>query len=437
MPTDPAAHNDTLARHLDQGIQAHMAGELETAQAHYDSILAAQPDMPDALRFLGILRHQQGQSEAGVALLQRSIALAPSAPAHNDLGNLLSQLGDLDGAALAFLSALELEPGDPNHWNNLGATLQKLGRLDQAAEALHGAIQVDPNFAAALHNLGDVYTARNQPEIAAEYYCRAYVQPPFEGKPWNLLGIAHACLHNAEAAAAAYREWMKAEPDNPRAHHMYAACQGGHGPERASDAFIEQTFDAYASKFENHIVGVLDYRGPEQIEAMLRSLLLPEKRHAVLDGGCGTGLCGPVLAHYATRLTGVDLSSGMLAEAQQRGCYDALEKTELTAHLNANPGSYDLISMADTVIYFGDTRALFAAAHAALRPGGLMAFTVEASDTDDYRITPSGRYQHASQQLIRILEAQGFEILAQHDHTLRREFGKPVAGLALGVRRRD
>ena len=68
MPTAPAAHNDTLTRQLDLAIQAHVAGELDTAQAHYDSILAIQPDMPDALRFLGILRHQQGQSDAGIAL---------------------------------------------------------------------------------------------------------------------------------------------------------------------------------------------------------------------------------------------------------------------------------------------------------------------------------------------------------------------------------
>ena len=33
----------------------------------------------------------------------------------------------------------------------------------------------------------------------------------------------------------------------------------------------------------------------------------------VLDAGCGTGLCGPLVAPYARRLVGVDLSEAMLA----------------------------------------------------------------------------------------------------------------------------
>ena len=36
----------------------------------------------------------------------------------------------------------------------------------------------------------------------------------------------------------------------------------------------------------------------------------------VLDAGCGTGLCGPLLRPYAKRLVGVDLSSGMLERAR-------------------------------------------------------------------------------------------------------------------------
>ena len=53
----------------------------------------------------------------------------------------------------------------------------------------------------------------------------------------------------------------------------------------------------------------------------------------MLDAGCGTGLCGPLIAPYARRLVGVDLSERMLAQARARDVYDELVKGELTAYL--------------------------------------------------------------------------------------------------------
>ena len=53
----------------------------------------------------------------------------------------------------------------------------------------------------------------------------------------------------------------------------------------------------------------------------------------VLDAGCGTGLCGPLIAPYARRLVGVDLSERMLDQARARNVYDELVRRELTAYL--------------------------------------------------------------------------------------------------------
>ena len=46
--------------------------------------------------------------------------------------------------------------------------------------------------------------------------------------------------------------------------------------------------------------------------------LSPAKALDILDAGCGTGLCGPLLAPYARRLVGVDLSDGMLKHAREK-----------------------------------------------------------------------------------------------------------------------
>jgi predicted TPR repeat methyltransferase len=49
----------------------------------------------------------------------------------------------------------------------------------------------------------------------------------------------------------------------------------------------------------------------------------------VLDAGCGTGLCGTIIAPFACRLVGVDLSEGMLAHAKDKNVYHRLVKAEL------------------------------------------------------------------------------------------------------------
>ena len=87
------------------------------------------------------------------------------------------------------------------------------------------------------------------------------------------------------------------------------------------------------SSFESKLER-LSYRAPALVAAMLEdSGLEPSKRLDVLDAGCGTGLCGPLVAPYARRLVGVDLSEGMLAHAKEKNVYDALMKAELTDYL--------------------------------------------------------------------------------------------------------
>ena len=151
----------------------------------------------------------------------------------------------------------------------------------------------------------------------------------------------------------------------------------------------------------------LDYRASELLQALVQHAGLPQDQPLdALDAGCGTGLCGEWLRTTARRLVGVDLSEGMLAQAKARGCYDELLADELTHHLQERPAAYDLIVAADTLNYFGVLDDVFASAAAALRPGGLLAFTLEqgsAADTD-WSLQPHGRYCHSEDYLRRTLE---------------------------------
>jgi predicted TPR repeat methyltransferase len=221
---------------------------------------------------------------------------------------------------------------------------------------------------------------------------------------------------------------------------MIAALAGGPSPERASDNYVQATFDRFAGTFDD-VLTRLEYRAPALCGAMVDRLLgTPDASQAVLDAGCGTGLCAPVLLPYARSLDGVDLSPKMLEKAALRNCYRRLDEAELTAWLAAHPHSYDLIVSADTLCYFGALAEVTAAAAGALRAGGHFVFTLEetvdAAEAPQFRLHPHGRYSHTEAYARQVLEQAGMAVVELRHEVLRTELNAPVAGLAIAARRR-
>jgi predicted TPR repeat methyltransferase len=78
-----------------------------------------------------------------------------------------------------------------------------------------------------------------------------------------------------------------------------------------------------------------------------------------LDLGCGTGLSGQAFRSLVNRLEGVDISSKMVALAEQKKIYDALNVGEILDYLKPSTTYYDLFIAADVLAYFGNLAPLF------------------------------------------------------------------------------
>ena len=416
---------------LQVAVELHRLRQRDNAEKLYRRILVAVPDHPDALHFLGVLLHQRGRSGEALGMIRRSIALDPApAERHNNLGNVLLELDRPHEAADAYRAAIARAPGHADARNNLGAALRAQGHPEAARAAYQQAIACDPQHVEAHNNLGNLLAGIGETEQALAYYCKAITLMPGHPQARKLLGIAYSTLGQGDKAAQVFGEWLEAEPANPVAQHLYAACSGRQVPARASDAYIESTFDGFAASFDAKL-GKLGYRAPQLLaDALARACGEPARRLAILDAGCGTGLCGPLLAPYAARLVGIDLSGGMLERAAGRAIYDHLEKAELQVWLAAHPDQFDAVVSADTLVYFGALDGVFKAAHRALKPGGLLLFTVEAGadGPEGYRINPHGRYSHDEAYVRRSMARAGFDVEAIDAAELRQEAGKPVAG---------
>jgi predicted TPR repeat methyltransferase len=415
-------------------VALQQAEQWAAAEDVYRSVLEVAPQHPDALHFSGVLAHQRGRSDDAVGLIERSLELEPErADWHSNLGIVQQNRLRLDDAAAAFRHAIALAPGHANAHSNLGVVLRAKGEPEEAEAAYRAAIRIDPEHSDAYHNLGVLLNAQKRPREAALCFSKVITLRPKDPEARRLLALAHCTLGEVDQAVAIFEEWLVDDPDNPVARHLLAACSGREVPPRASDAFVETTFDSFAASFDSKLAK-LSYRAPTLvIEVLKQSVSAPSRSLDVLDAGCGTGLCGPRIAPYARRLVGVDLSERMLAQAREKAVYDELLKRELSAYLSSCRERFDVIVSADTLVYFGALDAVVAAADRALRPGGRLVFTVEESvggPGAGYELGTSGRYRHTREHVRAVFSETNLDVeIAPAE--LRLEAGEPVAGLVV------
>jgi predicted Zn-dependent protease len=96
----------TIAEALQQGIQAHKAGQFQEAERLYRAILTTQPQHTDA---------------------------------NHNLGVLAVQFGKLTEAVPLFEEVIKANPTVEQYWVSYLDVLLKLGRLNDAEQALAGA----------------------------------------------------------------------------------------------------------------------------------------------------------------------------------------------------------------------------------------------------------------------------------------------------------
>lgn len=417
---------------LEFALQLHRNGSLDEAETLYRRVIAAAPDNLNALHFLGVLCHQQNRNAEAANLIQRIIALDPqNADAHNNLGNVLEGLGKFSEAEACYRKAIVLRPSHDPAYNNLGVILMAQRNVATALNAYRQAVALAPESADYRYNMGNALRKSGEFEQAVAAYQEAVkLNPDHTGARQ---GLARTLLQagRRDQAAEVFEEWLRKEPGNPVILYVQAACLGKGAPDRAPDAYIQQVFDDAADSFDLHLVDNLDYRAPGLVIAALSEVLpSPNADLDILDAGCGTGLCGPLLRPYARRLVGVDLSQKMLTKASGRKTYDDLVKYELTEFLSHQPESFDVIASADTLCYFGDLAPIFQAAAKALKPDGLLVFTLEdnGDDTTDSQLHPQGRYAHARAYVEGAIGKAGIAAQSITSVVLRNEGKQPVAG---------
>jgi tetratricopeptide (TPR) repeat protein len=225
-PSDPAPH-------LMLGRALTGAGELDAAETSLCRALALDPGSGDACYNLGVLEQQRERFPEAAAHYRRAIELATidspesTADSWNNLGVVLSRLGEREAALAAYLRAAELQPRFDGAFHNLGKEALKLGAEKAAEKYLRRALELNPQNALAWHDLGALQQAQGLLEEASEAYRRAVSLPPTSGGAsfelrTNLEGLL--ALQGDAGAVARLGELVAERPDYAEARFNWSTA---------------------------------------------------------------------------------------------------------------------------------------------------------------------------------------------------------------------
>ena len=185
---EPTDQMTQTAQWMTEALALHRQGDLPRAEQLYRKVLGHEPDHPDALHFLGVLAAQAGHPQPALELIDRAIAIDPTA-AHFRVnrGNVLRGLGRVDDAIDAYRAALDLSPRDVSAYVNLANTMRQAERMEEALDAARSAALLQEDEA-ELHNLLGVILAdlgRNEEAIEA-FEAALSLRPDFPDARANL-----------------------------------------------------------------------------------------------------------------------------------------------------------------------------------------------------------------------------------------------------------
>jgi tetratricopeptide (TPR) repeat protein len=124
----------------------------------------------------------------GQILWSRALACTSrNSVAHNNIGYVLYQKGDIEDAINQYNQALEINPNYAQAHFNLGVVFLKRGEVDDAIAEYNQALQIMPDYLEAHFDLGAALVLKgNLPEAIAQYRKVLKIKPDYAEACYNL-----------------------------------------------------------------------------------------------------------------------------------------------------------------------------------------------------------------------------------------------------------
>lgn len=203
-----------------EALALHQQGHIADAERRYVAVLAAFPNHPGALQYLGVIASQKGDHARALELLDRSLASNPlAASARYNRANVLRDLDRPDEAIRGYDDTLAIDAKHISALINRAAVLRRLERHADALDSYDRAIAIAPNEVNAHHGRAIVLGELGRHVEAAASFDRAVALAP--AKADLLISRGHA-LRSAGRHGDAARDFLQAIASDANNANAYA-----------------------------------------------------------------------------------------------------------------------------------------------------------------------------------------------------------------------
>ena len=237
----------------------------------------------------------------------------------------------------------------------------------------------------------------------------------------------------ADFVVSILQKWYQKYPQSAIAQQCYFSFFPNPKFCKSNLQYVRDVFDNFADSFEQTLSD-LSYQVPQEIGKEIRKVY-PSNYHQkirILDIGCGTGLCAPIIDSIFPKyhLDGVDISSQMLVFAEQKHIYKKLINADVEEYFSRCCNAYNLCVAADVFTYFGDLKKVFFGVANSLKKDGVFKFSITKLDSQisDWQQHISGRFLHTKKYIKKELSENGFSNIKFTSTILRTEGKKNVQG---------
>lgn len=200
------------------GVTHYLQNHVQQAEEHLKKVLTMQPAAADVRLLLAQLKLRQGDNAAAKGLVMPVVARdANNVAALGVLGHVEMALGNTDAGIAYLQKVVALNPESAPQRVRLGLGMLASGEHLLGVEEIETAIEIDPKFQQADLLLVIAHLSARHYDDAIKAATALREKQPKNPAGYNLIAAAHLGKGEADKASAAYREALKVAPGDPLA----------------------------------------------------------------------------------------------------------------------------------------------------------------------------------------------------------------------------